>query len=152
MSARSGCFGPCPVWFWVSPRMETPQHFWLSCSRAYHPHSEMHFFIFPLLSWCLTAIPCISVCLLLFSLTLPLGTTDTGSVFSSPCAEHSLLLGDKSHFSQIPLYVRCSNPIIIFLAHCWSCFMFLLNCGAKNRNRAPDLFHWGWVEGKHYLP
>ena len=37
---RAGCRRPCPAGFWISARMETPQHLWATCSCVWHPHSK----------------------------------------------------------------------------------------------------------------
>lgn len=34
-STRAGCSGPCPVVFWISPKMDNLLHIWASCSYVF---------------------------------------------------------------------------------------------------------------------
>ena len=131
-SARADSPGLCPVGFWISLSMETRQHLWASCLATLTIKKG---------ALCLNGIFCISVhahCLLschwarLRRVWLP---------FYSPSNDIYLYRLTKyppepslSRLSN-PRSLRCSSPLIIFVAFCCICSnmsISIVYCGAQH--------------------
>lgn len=108
------------IWFWVSPRTDTP--WYLSVPVRYHHHAWKDFF------FCWSGVSCISVCsrCLLSCQWEPQRGASLSIIFSA-----YLVFIDKDEISlsflssslspiSLSSYDRCFKPFTIFMTICWT--------------------------------
>lgn len=144
-SLRGGCPGCCPVRFWISPRMNTPQPDWATQSSVWPPSNKksLHVFMYNFLFW--------NFLLLLLVLSVDKKKSeDSGSPFFIPAFQlYTVVVSHEPSFLQVEGSQLSLHLLMwwilksIKLVLCWS------HCGTHNIQMGPYKYWLGW---KDHLP